>query len=199
MKRISAKLTYANVMATVAVFLALGGGAYAATQLKKNSVGTKQIKNGAVTGAKIKNGTITGTNINLAKLGTVPSAAQANTAVTAANAANATTVNGHTAECKAGTQPFAGSCWESAPRPAATAATASVTCANLGGALPHALELAAFSQRATLGMTNEWTDDINTVIALNIYTVITVSKAGEIGETNAIDTKEYRCVLPLVR
>ena len=37
MKRISAKLSYANVMATVAVFLALGGGAYAATQLKKNS------------------------------------------------------------------------------------------------------------------------------------------------------------------
>ena len=89
MKRISAKLSYANVMATVAVFLALGGAAYAATKLPKNSVGTKQIKKGAVTGIKIKKGTITGTNINLAKLGTVPSAsnaANANTATTAGTA-----------------------------------------------------------------------------------------------------------------
>ncbi len=47
-------------MATVAVFIALGGSAYAATQLKKNSVGTKQIKNQAITAAKIKNRTIAG-------------------------------------------------------------------------------------------------------------------------------------------
>ena len=36
------QLTYANVMATVAVFLALGGGAYAAIKLPKNSVKAKQ-------------------------------------------------------------------------------------------------------------------------------------------------------------
>jgi hypothetical protein len=33
------KLTYANVMSTLCFFLLLGGGAYAATQLPKNSVG----------------------------------------------------------------------------------------------------------------------------------------------------------------
>ncbi len=54
MKRLSTKLTYANVMATIAVFIALGGGtAFAASQLAKNSVGTKQLKNGAVTPAKL--------------------------------------------------------------------------------------------------------------------------------------------------
>ena len=47
------KFTYANVIATLALFLALGGGAYAAIQLPKNSVGAKQIKSGAVTPAKI--------------------------------------------------------------------------------------------------------------------------------------------------
>jgi hypothetical protein len=46
-------LTYANVAASLALFLALGGAAYAATQLPKNSVGTKQLKNGAVTASKI--------------------------------------------------------------------------------------------------------------------------------------------------
>ncbi|HET9593151.1 MAG TPA: hypothetical protein VFP17_09570 [Solirubrobacterales bacterium] len=47
------KLSYANVIATLALFLALGGGAYAATQLPKNSVGSKQLKKGAVTPAKL--------------------------------------------------------------------------------------------------------------------------------------------------
>jgi hypothetical protein len=52
MHRLRGKLTYANVMATIAVFIALGGASYAATQLPKNSVGTKQLKKGAVTPAK---------------------------------------------------------------------------------------------------------------------------------------------------
>jgi hypothetical protein len=48
MKRIRGKLTYANVVASIAIFLALGGGAYAATQLPKNSVGSKQIRRGSI-------------------------------------------------------------------------------------------------------------------------------------------------------
>jgi hypothetical protein len=47
------QFTYANVVATIALFVALGGGAYAATQLKKDSVGTRELKNGAVTAAKL--------------------------------------------------------------------------------------------------------------------------------------------------
>jgi hypothetical protein len=46
-------LTYANVAASLALFLALGGAAYAATQLPKNSVGTNQIRKEAVTASKI--------------------------------------------------------------------------------------------------------------------------------------------------
>jgi hypothetical protein len=47
------RLTYANVVATICLFIVLGGGAYAATQLPANSVGTKQIKDRAVTGEKL--------------------------------------------------------------------------------------------------------------------------------------------------
>jgi hypothetical protein len=50
-------LSYANVMATVAVFIALGGGSYAAIKLPANSVGTKQLKKTAVTLKKIKRST----------------------------------------------------------------------------------------------------------------------------------------------
>jgi hypothetical protein len=53
MHGIRGKLTYANVMATIAVFIALGGASYAAIKLPKNSVGTKQLKKGAVTPAKL--------------------------------------------------------------------------------------------------------------------------------------------------
>jgi hypothetical protein len=53
MRAIRQRLTYANVIATLSLFLVLGGGAYAATRLPKNSVGTNQLKNGAVTAGKI--------------------------------------------------------------------------------------------------------------------------------------------------
>src|SRR5689334_20106318 len=75
MSSIRKRLTYANVMSSIAVFLVLGGGAaYAAKkigshQLKANSVTTAKIKKNAVTSAKIKNGTIKGEDINI---GTTP-------------------------------------------------------------------------------------------------------------------------------
>jgi hypothetical protein len=53
MDALRARLTYANVMSTVAAFIALGGVSYAATQIPSNSVGTKQIKNRAVTKRKL--------------------------------------------------------------------------------------------------------------------------------------------------
>jgi hypothetical protein len=46
-------LTYANLVASLALFLALGGAAFAATQLPRNSVGTGQLKAEAVTAGKI--------------------------------------------------------------------------------------------------------------------------------------------------
>jgi hypothetical protein len=50
------RLTYANVMSTIAVFFLIGGGAaVAAIELPKNSVGPKQLKNDAVVSAKVKN------------------------------------------------------------------------------------------------------------------------------------------------
>ncbi|MEZ5077987.1 MAG: hypothetical protein R2725_11150 [Solirubrobacterales bacterium] len=54
-QRLRPKLTYANVIATVALFVALGGVATAATRLPKNSVGPNQIKRGAVNAAKLRN------------------------------------------------------------------------------------------------------------------------------------------------
>jgi hypothetical protein len=89
MKQIRKRLTFANVMSSISVFLVLTGAtAFAATQLGKNSVGSKQlkknsviaakIKKAAITTAKIKNDAVTGAKVNESTLGTVPSANLAN-------------------------------------------------------------------------------------------------------------------------
>jgi hypothetical protein len=58
-------LTYANVMATVAVFVALGGTSYAiatgsigSREIENNSVGTKDLRNSGIRGRDVRNGTI---------------------------------------------------------------------------------------------------------------------------------------------
>jgi hypothetical protein len=80
----------ALVISIVALVMATIGTAFAATQLPKNSVGSKQLKSNAVvtakikkeavTGAKVKKNSLTGKNIKLSSLGTVPSATTAVTA-----------------------------------------------------------------------------------------------------------------------
>jgi hypothetical protein len=51
--KLRSRLTYANTVSTLCLFVVLGGGAYAATQLPENSVGTKQLKVHAVTPPKL--------------------------------------------------------------------------------------------------------------------------------------------------
>lgn len=47
------RLTYANVVATLALFIALGGASYAAISLPAGSVGPRQLRAGAVTLGKL--------------------------------------------------------------------------------------------------------------------------------------------------
>lgn len=105
MKHIRKRITYANVMSSIAVFLVLGGAtAYAAKKigsneikgnsittgkLKKEAVTASKLKKNSVTTAKIANGAVTGSKLNLGTIGTVPNA------VHATNADNANTVDGN--------------------------------------------------------------------------------------------------------
>jgi hypothetical protein len=58
LRRLTNRLTYANVVATMALFIALGGTSYAAIKLPHNSVGSEQIKTGAVHTGEIRDRTI---------------------------------------------------------------------------------------------------------------------------------------------
>jgi hypothetical protein len=61
--RITRYLSYSNVMATLGVFIALGGASYAAAALPANSVGTTALKKSAVTGSKIKPNAVTSAKV----------------------------------------------------------------------------------------------------------------------------------------
>lgn len=58
----------ALVISCLALFVALGGGAYAAIALPKNSVGAKQLKANAVTSAKVADGSLAATDFAAGQL-----------------------------------------------------------------------------------------------------------------------------------
>jgi hypothetical protein len=69
LKRLRSKLTYANVMATIAIFFVLTGIGFAVAKLPKKSVGTKQLKNNAVTSKKIHKDAVNASKIKTGAVG----------------------------------------------------------------------------------------------------------------------------------
>ena len=63
MKKYIKAFSYANVMATVAVFLTLGGATYAVSQAPKNSVNGRSIRDGAVTTKDVRNDSLRGIDV----------------------------------------------------------------------------------------------------------------------------------------
>jgi hypothetical protein len=85
------RLNHGTVVAYLALFVALGGGSYAAVtingkNIKDKSIAGKKLKNRTITKGKIRKNTLTGTEINESKIGKVLLAAKADTATTAGNA-----------------------------------------------------------------------------------------------------------------
>jgi hypothetical protein len=113
-------LSYANVMATLAVFIALGGSSYAVATLSGN-----RLSNRSVRAVKIARNTLTGREIRESRLGQVPSAT------------NAGRLGGLSADqlkirCPTDTFPVADVCVEKVPRAPAAYGTALAICASFG-------------------------------------------------------------------
>jgi hypothetical protein len=110
------RLTYANAMATLAVFIALGGSSYAAL-----TITGRNVKNGSLTFRDLRRNTLGGSRIKESGLGTVR------------RAGNADRLNGVTAErllvrCPEATVPVSNVCVENAARAALPYGAAAVTC-----------------------------------------------------------------------
>jgi hypothetical protein len=215
----------ALVIAGIALLAALGGTVYAATKIDGHQIKAKslpgnrlalgsvpgnRLKPGAIGGNRIAPGSLTGTQIDTATLGQVPtavhadnadSARDAETSLNAVNAVNATTVNGHSAGCASGTRAFAGACWQMTFSEAAVSApAAAISCANQGGELPSPLALAAFALQpeVVIAAGEEWTEDVTNVSGAIGYAAVTVTSAGQIDTATSNETRQYRCVIPLV-
>lgn len=96
--RLRRHLSYANVMASIAVFLAFGGVGYAAVtingnSIKKQTIGAGKLKKGTLTSQQVKQNALGGSVIDESSLGTVPSAQTAASATTAGSANSANTAN----------------------------------------------------------------------------------------------------------
>ncbi len=182
-------LSYANVTATLALFVALGGSSYAVATLNG-----RQLKNRSVRAGKIARNTLTGTEIRESRLGQVPSAAR---------------VGGLTADqlkikCPADTSPFSDVCVEKTPRAPNVFVSAAGTCGSFGTPrgpgrrLPTYGELAAALGFLPLAPGGELTSDIvpsgskpNDVDAIYI-----LDSNGHIGVTPDATggQKAFRCV-----
>jgi hypothetical protein len=89
-KSLGNRLSFANVVSVIALFVALGGSAYA---IGRHSVGNAQLRDGSVSTSKLQDHAVTGSKINKSTLGAVPSATNATNAVNATNATHATDAN----------------------------------------------------------------------------------------------------------
>jgi hypothetical protein len=121
--RIKRVLSFSNVIACLALFIALGGSVYAAgkisgKQIKPNSLPgnrvkaktltAKQIKPGSLTGAQIKAGSLSGAQINVETLSGVTASRLSSIQYANASASLGAGAGNATATCPAGTNVVGG-------------------------------------------------------------------------------------------
>lgn len=181
MNKIRANLTYANVMATIAVFIALGGSSYAAIK-----VTGRNVANGSLTYKDLRKNTLGGSRIKESRLGTVPRAK--------------TLSGGYTGrrllvKCAAGTTPIAGACVETTARPAAPWGTAASTCRQHATPQTPGRRIASVTevkgvisiQSVTLAPGGELTSDIvssdGTIVAATVLAGVGPGDVGTVPDT----------------
>jgi hypothetical protein len=186
MGKIHTHLTYANVMSTIAVLLALGGAtALAAGHLRKNSVTSKSIKNGAIKTADLKSRAVTNAKI-------------ADGAVKGANIADGSVGIGDVAAslhllCPSGTQYLQGGCIQNSPNGTAPWGNAQVACQDQGARLPNPSELFTLAKRGVVFGARELTDVLS-LEGANAFSETVFSGGNFIQFEDTDNPTQYRCV-----
>ncbi len=187
--RLRSKLTYANVMATMAMFVALGGTSYAVI-----TITGKNVKNGSLTAKDIKRNSIGGKAVKESRLGAVPNAQRLN-GVTAARLL---------IKCPGGTFPAGGTCIESEPRPALSYGSAIRTCGDADGdrtpgrRLPTYGELINAFSRVDTAFGGELTDHVYANgNGVGRQVLIVTSKGGDtaVVPDDAAAPRAFRCAI----
>jgi hypothetical protein len=195
LKRLRGRLNYANVVATLALFIALGGSSYAALTVTGSNV-----RNGSLTGKDIKRNSLTGRQIREGQLNAVP------------RARNAARVGGLTAQrlllkCPPDTLPIASVCIETQSRPPSTYYGALTACADVdsrttpGRRLPTHSELRKafdYDQIGSIAAGGELTGEVypSSVRSGETAVLYMTDELGRVGlvENRAGDERAFRCV-----
>ena len=151
-------LSYANVTASIALFVALGGTSYAVLRVDSrdvvdNSLRSRDIRNHTLRGSDVRRGGIGGRAIRERTLGSVPRATQA-------DRLGGKSAEDLTLRCPADTVAVAAICIESAARSAQGFLTASNICDQQARGLPTMPELDAFIGAHALSNEGEWTASV---------------------------------------
>jgi hypothetical protein len=193
-ERLGRRLNYANLMATLAVFISLGGTSYAALQLTG-----RDIRDRSLTGRELRRNSVGGRSIKESQLHLVP------------HARNADHINGLPAtrllvRCPKDTVPVSDVCLEKASRAPAPYTAAAVACEIVntpetpGRRLPSHDELmtAIGDFGITLADGGELTRNVypSTTDAGGLDVLVVADPAGRVALTSntAAGAKAFRCV-----
>jgi len=191
------RLTYANVVATLALFLALGGVSYGLTvnsrsiknnsvrtqDLRNNDIRSKDIRNRTIVGRDVLTNTITGLQVRETSLGKVSDADKL-------DGQESVTFRDR---CATGTLQHAGACFETSPRAAQTVRAAARVCGAANRRLPGWTELESLRQEPSVTLGNpELTSNMS-----GSSNVITIDPSSTQLSQTADDPYAFRCVAPL--
>lgn len=186
------RLTYANVMSTVAVFIALGGSSYAALRINGSA-----IRNHSIAGKKLRHNTLTGREIRESRLGRVPRAHRADR-LGGLSAADLKV------KCPGDTLPVADVCVERGARPAQSYGSAVLACMRVGTPsgpgrrLPTHGELLAALSAVQLAPGGELTSNVypSSTDPGRLNALYVTNQVGGVALTpdTAAGAKAFRCV-----
>jgi hypothetical protein len=192
-QRLRKRLTYANVVATLAVFIALGGSSYAALRITG-----RDVANNSLTYKDLRRNTLGSSRIRESRLGTVP------------RANNAARLNGmrpsqFLVRCPQATVPVSDVCVETQARAAAPYGIAAAECESTdrpstpGRRLPSHDELttAMGEPGVSLAPGGELTRNVYPASAGRLNVLYLTDDVGSVGLTpnTAAGAKAFRCVL----
>jgi hypothetical protein len=192
--RLRSRITYANLTATLALFVALGGSSYAAVQLSG-----RDIRAHSLTARNYRRNSVNGAAVKEKSLATVPKAREA------------VRLDGVEAErllvrCPEGTIPAADTCVETQAHSPAPFHSAMLECAGIesqsgpGRRLPtyNELAIALTHDEVALASGGELTSQVypSTTTPGEVEALYVTSRAGNVALTPDTDpgAKSYRCV-----
>ena len=179
------RLTFANVVSVIALFIALGGSSYAALTIHGS-----QIEDRSIAGKKLRRNTIGGVTVKESRLGKVRRARRADTL-------QGRSARQLTVRCSPETIFLSGVCMEAVTRPPAAYGIARLECGNRDRRLPTYEELANLvsASEIDVGRPAELTSSVF-VSGRELQIVVVTGEAGEAGVVD--DTyaggRPYRCV-----